>query len=88
MNITKAQTFDAVRLQAPPGATSVHHKGFDFEVENGHVLVPSDAVELLRAHGFKDAVHEPESVVQQSATQDEAAVQTQEPKRQDQPRRR
>jgi hypothetical protein len=54
MKIENVQKLEGTRLQAPEGASSVNHQGFEYEVEeDGTVVVPTDAVELLAGHGFK-----------------------------------
>lgn len=44
-----------ITLEAPEGATSVHHDGEDYEVEeDGVIAVPSEAAEqLIGAHGYR-----------------------------------
>lgn len=41
-----------VRMIAPAGATSCSHDGVTYDVKDGHVDVPSNAVEALQSFGF------------------------------------
>lgn len=45
----------ATKLKAPKGASSVCVGGETYEVEDGHVVVPSTEADALRDHGYTDA---------------------------------
>ena len=58
-----------VKLHAPAGSTGCSFEGVAFEVKDGMVEVPEEAVETLASHGFatsKDGVKAPMALTEEA----------------------
>lgn len=55
----EAPLFQSATLIAPPGATACSWRGYQFDVVDGLVTVPGEAVQDLLPHGFREPAPPP-----------------------------